>query len=44
MEGEGRNANDESTNENKLMTEINLFYFILLFFFLLFISNYMIIK
>ena len=33
MEGEGRNANDESTNENKLMTEINLFYFILLFFF-----------
>jgi hypothetical protein len=42
MEGEGRKANDESTNENKLMTEINLFYFII--FFLLFISNYMIIK
>ena len=31
MEGEGRNANDESTNENKLMTEINLFYFIIFF-------------
>jgi hypothetical protein len=32
MEGEGRNSNDESTNEKKLMTEINLFYFIIFFF------------